>query len=233
MSAVRRALLSFALVFFCAVIPVLTQTPATTSVPSMPCTIKNPKLLPVPKQTPHPATIPAEMPPEAVVNVARSLDSDCDGISNADDNCLAIPNPDQHDRDGDGWGDACDNGFSDVSIQIRSDRKTVRLRQIVILNFLVRDSGPKLSSGELEITALFPRSLRVISMSPRTQGCDESEGGLICDAADLGVGQLFRITVRARALKRGLATITAKVENGMGDIHRRDNSARSNVIVVR
>lgn len=37
------------------------------------------------------------------------LDSDGDGIPDADDNCPFTPNPDQADTDGDGVGDACDN----------------------------------------------------------------------------------------------------------------------------
>jgi hypothetical protein len=39
---------------------------------------------------------------------ARSLDTDGDGILDADDNCPAVPNADQADTDGDGQGDACE-----------------------------------------------------------------------------------------------------------------------------
>jgi hypothetical protein len=35
-------------------------------------------------------------------------DSDGDGVTEATDNCPSTPNPDQHDTDGDGYGDACD-----------------------------------------------------------------------------------------------------------------------------
>jgi uncharacterized protein (TIGR03790 family) len=35
-------------------------------------------------------------------------DLDGDGIENGDDNCRAIPNPDQRDTDGDGYGNLCD-----------------------------------------------------------------------------------------------------------------------------
>jgi hypothetical protein len=37
------------------------------------------------------------------------VDSDGDGICDADDNCPGVANPGQEDRDGDGVGDACDN----------------------------------------------------------------------------------------------------------------------------
>jgi hypothetical protein len=36
-------------------------------------------------------------------------DADHDGIADADDNCAAIANHNQHDEDADGFGDACDN----------------------------------------------------------------------------------------------------------------------------
>ena len=33
------------------------------------------------------------------------------------DNCPKIPNPDQRDKDGDGWGDACDKSMIEVMSQ--------------------------------------------------------------------------------------------------------------------
>lgn len=41
-------------------------------------------------------------------NVTPQVDTDGDGISNANDNCVELPNADQTDTDGDGLGDICD-----------------------------------------------------------------------------------------------------------------------------
>jgi hypothetical protein len=46
-----------------------------------------------------------------IPDLDRSLDHDGDGLANADDNCLRMPNPEQADSDGDGTGDACDDAL--------------------------------------------------------------------------------------------------------------------------
>ena len=48
-----------------------------------------------------------DLTPDQVVNGAKLVDFDGDGISNAADNCPAVYNPDQADNDGDGIGNAC------------------------------------------------------------------------------------------------------------------------------
>ncbi|MFK8017503.1 MAG: hypothetical protein AB8G17_18915 [Gammaproteobacteria bacterium] len=46
-------------------------------------------------------------------------DSDGDGISDANDSCTLVPNPDQIDSDGDGYGNACDNDINnDCTVNI-------------------------------------------------------------------------------------------------------------------
>jgi len=57
------------------------------------------------RTTPHQD---AEITGDQAVTAAKSVDFDNDGLSNHDDNCPAIYNPDQKDTDGDGRGDACE-----------------------------------------------------------------------------------------------------------------------------
>ena len=44
----------------------------------------------------------------ALVGTGTFTDSDADGVANLFDNCIGIPNPDQRDTDGDGFGNRCD-----------------------------------------------------------------------------------------------------------------------------
>lgn len=68
--------------------PLASETPTTTWTPS-----------PLPTDTPLPTPSATPLP---------TMDEDGDGVSDGQDNCRGISNPDQADTDGDDSGDACD-----------------------------------------------------------------------------------------------------------------------------
>ena len=47
---------------------------------------------------------------------ACAVDTDSDGVIDADDNCTVIPNADQRDTNGDGFGNACDPDINNDNI---------------------------------------------------------------------------------------------------------------------
>jgi hypothetical protein len=49
-------------------------------------------------------------------DASAGADEDEDGISDVDDNCLFVPNPDQRDTDGDGFGNICDTDLNDDGV---------------------------------------------------------------------------------------------------------------------
>ena len=57
------------------------------------------------------ATVDIFGPHQLIKTITLSLtnDADIDGITDSEDNCPTVPNPDQADSDGDGIGDVCDN----------------------------------------------------------------------------------------------------------------------------
>jgi hypothetical protein len=63
--------------------------------------------------------------------VPPSVDSDSDGMLDATDDCITVPNPDQRDTDGDGFGNACDpdlNGDGIVNLADLAALKQVFFR---------------------------------------------------------------------------------------------------------
>jgi hypothetical protein len=167
--------------------------------------------------------------------LARSVDSDCDGISNYDDNCWEVQSKNLTDSDGDGWGDVCDSISSDLSLRMTASRKRIRVGEKIRFSIVITNHGPTEQALGVHVAALFSRSLRIDSMkipdaAPDAE-CDEMDGGLLCDMLPIPVGKSTELRIFATARKGGKARNSVSVENGIGDLYRRNNKAAVNVSI--
>lgn len=72
------------------------------------------------------------------ITITQPVDSDGDGIMDPDDNCPYDYNPNQEDRNSDGWGDICECRAANID----NDSGHVDLGDFALLAFNWRDSDP-------------------------------------------------------------------------------------------
>jgi len=207
----------------------ITPLPTPTIAPQKtPCSLPQPASTPETTQNTAPVQPQYERDIRKVALIYKYVDRDCDGVIDADDNCDITPNKNQVDSDGDGYGDACDAISSDVSVQMRATPKQVTVGEEITYTITITNHGPVEESGELRIADIFPTDLRVNSVTTTLGECDEFEGSVNCgDTGRLGVGQSMTITVKTTALKPGRLINSVTVINGIGDLKRKNNKAKT------
>lgn len=165
------------------------------------------------------------------------MDDDCDGISNYDDNCWEVPSKDLTDSDGDGWGNVCDSISSDISVRMFSSRLIARVGDRVKFSIIVTNNGPTEEALNISLVDLFPSALRVKTIETFGAGCegmaDEEDDGLLCEIASLPVGKSATIVVHTTARRARTVRNIVKVENGIGDLNRKDNRASLKIRIRR
>jgi hypothetical protein len=109
-------------------------------------------------------------------------DLDGDGISDAQDTCLAVPNPEQTDTDGDGIGDACDltpaEADNNGSLIITPKTLNLNSKGRVVMAFLELPAG--IDPAGIVPTSVFLEGVLPI-VTPPTPKLGDSNGDGIPD----------------------------------------------------
>ena len=85
-------------------------------------------------------------------DVGAPADSDGDGVADAMDNCLNLANANQHDTDGDGYGNRCDGDFNQDGVVNPTDLGIMRANFFVVGDLVTDLNGDGVTnSGDLGI----------------------------------------------------------------------------------
>jgi hypothetical protein len=133
---------------------------------------------------------------DEVLKIGRSLDSDGDSISNADDNCPAIANPDQRDRDHDGIGDVCETSErADVAIRTNRRAKEITKDESITLQFDVLNNGPRAAKNITAYAQSKPTLHILTCQSSDGSPCTSNGSVATAHIGDLDAGQQTTVSI--------------------------------------
>jgi uncharacterized repeat protein (TIGR01451 family) len=170
--------------------------------------------------------------PESLYTVAAALDSDGDGVSNVDDNCIMAANPGQEDLNGNGQGDACEFLFAPTdlaaSISASPTPGHVGANLTFTLTFTNQSTFP-----ETQVTVLqeLPANADFISVSSAQGQCRRNGLAVGCDLGALNGGASTTVTVVVRPTGVGTVATSVEVTGVQQDAAAQDNTATSSVNV--
>lgn len=164
------------------------------------------------------------------------FDTDGDGVPDGEDNCPNIPNSDQADADGDGFGDVCEPQplRVDTATALSVTPSPIRVNQPLTLMMVVRNSG---SEDALFIAGAIPLplSLDLISVTTSQGSCTHSKKtGILCKLDNLAPGNHLTVTVQCIPRAPGKLTFKAfaKTETLDHDANSGNDSASTSLTVL-
>ncbi|WP_228560901.1 MULTISPECIES: DUF11 domain-containing protein [Myxococcus] len=123
-----------------------------------------------------------EMDPESLFATGASLDSDGDGVANADDNCIVTANPGQADLNGNGFGDACEpaSAATDLSATISASPSTAQVGSNLTLTLTVTNGGTS-PEGQVFLSQVLPDGVTFVSVTSSQGSCQRNGSAAGCD----------------------------------------------------
>lgn len=162
-----------------------------------------------PPAAPRPGKYPDsnELTNEAGEAILLTVDADGDGLANSRDNCPGVPNPDQADTDGNGFGDACDGPlpFVDLSAALSFSANPARVHRKMTLRMSVSNIG-ELPSGPVTAELRYPEEmelLAVTSSGPWTCTAQPEEHQVTCTIADIAAGAVKAAVLSMKPSREG------------------------------
>jgi uncharacterized repeat protein (TIGR01451 family) len=177
------------------------------------------------------------MTPEQVLDAAKSVDYDEDGLSNADDNCPSVFNPDQADSDGNGIGNACQTATpTDLSVALSSSQNLVLIGTNITYQIAVVSNGPNAATSAV-LTNDLPAQTTFVSCNSTGGGvCGGTPNHRTVTFASLAPGSSATITLVANvnnsAVDGSILTNTASVTSSTVDINSANNLATASSIAL-
>lgn len=170
------------------------------------------------------------------IAAAESIDTDEDGVSNADDNCPASANADQADSNGDGVGDVCQPATGTVDLRVEAAGESLLTEEgpIIVVKFYVTNSGALPAANVMVAVPTVPDTAFLSSAVPAGVTCTEVGGMVSCSGfGDLGSGK----TVTGRLIfepgKVGAYSHEVQTTTAANDADVADNMLASVTVVTR
>ena len=160
----------------------------------------------------------------------KASDQDCDGVSDYDDTCINLPNPNQTDSDFDGFGDACDGISSDLAVTMSAKPRRVGSGQTVTYSVKIINKGPMQTARGIYVQSFFPSVVKVTSVAASVGECDEFDGDLECTIDALSVGASITLTITVVPNTAAPIVNRINVRNGIGDLNQANNSATVTIV---